>query len=279
MHPDVEVIGLDHCPLCVATARTLARRLDVTNTHFRLAEVEDVENVFPGERFDVVLARSFFSCGRHRGSDDRSSTFDKVTTVLPRLRAVLTPNTGRFISTETCNGTADVWHRASTIAGESFEIDWSTSRGITVGGPQSVVRWAMLAARPTDGPTYVSLQDALALLVDAELNDRFDVPRLTGSLAEAVFDLIKDRTFIFGSQAQRPGMVLRRELYRVGASVASMDFTDKGARELVFWPRSAAASLVMQLKQEAEELIQAGILVQRFVPQAVNEDRPEGVPS
>ena len=89
---------------------------------------------------------------------------------------------------------------------------------------------------------------------------------MTGYVADALFNSLNTDAFVFGFQASRHDVVLRRELYSVGALVVSYDYTNSTERELRLWPRHVAGHLRSQLEEEADALRSQGWNVIRFVP-------------
>src|SRR5262249_4432464 len=152
-----------------------------------------------------------------------------------------------FISTEHWAGAAELWSWASQLASSSLSIDWSRCQGVRTAGR----RWAMLVSQVAPTPTQISLGDVLSLLVDAEVQHTGRPPPLTGYVAEALFSSLNVVTFIFGFQASRNGVVLRRELHSAPTLVVSYDYTSGTGRELRLWPRQVTAHLRSQLEEEA----------------------------
>jgi hypothetical protein len=124
----------------------------------------------------------------------------------------------------------------------------------------------MLVSQVSSTPTQVSLGDVLALLFNAEVQHTGRPPPLTGYVAEALFNSLTTISLIFGFQASRNGVVLRRELHSAGVLIVSYDYTNGTERELRLWARQVAGHLRSQLEDEAINLRSQGWDVIRFVP-------------
>ena len=120
------------------------------------------------------------------------------------------------------------------------------------------------------------MTDVLAFLVDAEVQDTGRGPPVTGYLAEALFNVLVPDGFIFGFQATRYEVLLRRELHSVGALLVSYDYTNGTDRELRLWPRRLAGHLRSQLEAEADDLRTRGWDVMHFIPRDENPGDPQG---
>jgi hypothetical protein len=186
----------------------------------------------------------------------------KASRILAAVRQVLTSLAGLFISTEYWAGAAQLWCWGAQLGSARFSIDWTRSQGVRTAGR----RWTMLVARATPTATQISLETVLALLVDAEAQEIGRAPPLTGYVAEALFNTIAKDGFIFGFQATRNEIILRRELYSAGPMLVSYDYTNGTEREVRFWPRGVATHLRSQLENEANHLRTKGLNVLRFVP-------------
>ena len=244
LYPDADVIALDLCGLCLVTTRTIAARLGLPNLHIVQGDAVDAQSLFLGKHFDLVLARALTvfrgqcSCGRALAAAPGDlHPIAKVTRILEAIRHVLTP-TGLFISTEHWAGAAGLWSWASQVTSAGLSIDWSRSPQIPTAGR----RWTMLLSQVASTPTRISLGDVLALLVNAEIQHTGRPPPLTGYVAEALFNSLTPISFIFGFQATRYDVILRRELYSVGALVVSYDYTNSSERELRLWPKRIGSS-------------------------------------
>jgi SAM-dependent methyltransferase len=270
LYPDADVIALDECKLCLITTRTIASRLGLDNLRVVQGDAVNLQALLPNQTFDLVLARAFTafrnwcSCGRPLGEPiDGANRIAKTTEMIKAIRQVLTPTVGRFVSTEDWSGAADLWLWTSTISNAGLAIDWIMSQGVRTARR----RWSMLVAQVAPAPSGVSLTGVRAFVVAAETQDIGRSPPITGYVAEALFNVIVPDHFVFGFQATRYEMILRRELYSAGALLVSYDYTNT-ERELRFWPRRIAAHLRSQLETEANDLRTNGWNVLRFVPRA-----------
>jgi SAM-dependent methyltransferase len=268
IYPDADVVALDTCGLCLITTRTIAARLGLKNLRVVQGDAVDVPSIFHGQTFDLVLARAFTSfgmrCSCARGLSDpihEANLSMKASRILTAIRQVLSSVAGLFISTEYWTGAAHLWTWAAQLARARFSIDWTRSRGVQT----AARRWTMLVAQAAPATTRASLGDVLALLVDAEAQEIGRAPPLTGYVAEALFNTVATDGFIFGFQATRNEIILRRELYSAGAILVSYDYTNGTEREVRFWPRGVATHLRSQLEDEANHLKTKGWNVLRFV--------------
>jgi SAM-dependent methyltransferase len=271
LYPDVEVMALDVCALCLVTTRTIAGRLGLTNLRIVQGDAVNLQSLFPNHTFDLVLARAFSafrnrcSCGRSLGEPiDGMNRIAQTTQIVQAIRQVLMPMGGRFVSTENWPGAPELWLWASTMASLGLRIDWRVSQGVRTARR----RWSMLVSEVAPAPTGVAMADVLGLLVGAEMQDVGRGPPVTGYTAEALFSILRTDSFIFGFQATRNDAILRRELHSAGAILVSYDFTNGTERELRFWPQRLAVHLTSQLEQEASGLRTQGWDVLRFVPRA-----------
>jgi hypothetical protein len=262
------VIALDLCGLCLVTTRTIAARLGLPNLHIVQGDAVDAQSLFREKRFDLVLARALTvfrgqcSCGRALAATPGDlHPIAKVTRTLEAIRYVLPP-AGLFISTEHWTGAAALWSWASQVTSAGLSIDLGRSQQIQTAGR----RWTMLMSQVASTPTRISLGDVLALLVNAEIQHTGRPPPLTGYVAEALFSSLTISSFIFGFQASRHDVVLRRELHFAGALLVSYDYTNGSERELRLWPCQVTAHLRSQLEEEAIDLHSQGWDVTRFVP-------------
>jgi SAM-dependent methyltransferase len=279
LNPEAEVIALDLCGVCLVTTRTIARRLGLQNLSIVQADAVDAPAIFRGRTFDLVLARAFTafrsrcSCGRSLGDPiDDVHRIERTTKVVRSITQVLTPIKGRFISTEDWPGRAHLWCWASTMANAGLRVDWTLSQGVRTGRR----RWSMLVSEVAFAGTGVSLTDVLAFLVSAETQDTGRGPAVTGHLAEALFNVLVTNDFIFGFQATRYAVLLRRELHSAGALLVSYDYTNGNERELRLWPRRLALHLRPQLEQEANDLRTQEWDVLRFGPTREQPGEPQG---
>jgi SAM-dependent methyltransferase len=271
LYPKAEVIALDLCGVCLVTTRTIARRLGLQNLSIVQADAVDAPAIFRGRTFNLVLARAFTafrsrcSCGRSLGDPiDDVNRHEKTIKVVQAITQVLTPIKGRFISTEDWPGPAHLWCWASTMANAGLRVDWTLSQGVRTARR----RWSMLVSQVAPASAGVSLTDVLAFLVSAEVQDTGRAPPVTGALAEALFNVLVTNGFVFGFQATRYDVLLRRELHSAGALLMSYDYTNGNERELRLWPRRLALHLRSQLEQEANDLRTQGWDVLRFIPRA-----------
>jgi SAM-dependent methyltransferase len=269
IYPNADVVALDTCGLCLVTTRTIASRLGLHNLRIVQGDALNAQSIFPGQTFDLVLARAFTSfgkwcsCSRALGDPiDGGYPILKANRILTGLRHTLNPIGGLLISTEYWAGAAQLWYWAAQMTSAAFSIDWTYSQGVRTAGR----RWTKLVARPVTTPTKISLKDVLGLVLDAEMQEIGRPPPLTGQVAEALFNSVAADGFIFGFQATRDGVILRRELYSAGALLVSYDYTNGIEREVRLWPRQSSAHLRSQLEEEANQLKTQGWDVVRFVP-------------
>jgi SAM-dependent methyltransferase len=269
IYPDADVVALDTCGLCLITTRTIAARLGLKNLRIVQADFVDGPSIFHGQTFDLVLARAFTSFGMRCSCSralcdpiDEVHPILKANRILSVLRQIVNPTNGLFISTEHWASEPQLWCWAAQLGSTGFSVDWTRSQGVRTAGR----RWTILVARAAPIPTKVALNDVQGLLVDAEVQDIGRPPPLTGHIAEALFNSVATEGFVFGFQATRNDIILRRELYSAGALLESYDYTNSLERELRFWPRQASAHLRSQLEEEADKLKARGWEVIRFVP-------------
>jgi SAM-dependent methyltransferase len=267
IYPDAHIVALDRCKLCLASTRTIASRLGLNNLRVVHGDASDLPSLFPGTTFDLVLARAFVSfrvrcsCGRALGDPvDGVHGLARLDRILEAVHEVLNSTAGLFVSTEICSGACDLSKWAAQVAAARFEIDWTRSQGVRTARQ----RWTMLVSRPASTHSKVSLQDCLAFLVDAEMRENGTPAPLTGYVAEALINAVVTDHLIFGIEATRHGMLLRRELYWAGAVLMSHDATNGKEREVRFWPLSAAPHLRCQLEEEADKLTAKGWTVLRL---------------
>jgi SAM-dependent methyltransferase len=278
LYPKAEVVALDECKLCLIATRTIAGRLRLDNLRIVQGDASNLTSLLPSHTFDLVLSRAFTafrsrcSCGRSVGNQiDDVHRMQKTTQVVKAIREVLTPTVGRFVSTEDWPGAPKLWLWVSTMASLGLRIDWTVCRGVRTARR----RWSMLVAQVVSAPSGVSLTDVLAFLVGTEMQEVGRPPPVTGYTAEALFSILVTRDVIFGFQAVRNDVMLRRELHSAGALILSFDHTNGTERELRLWPRQVATHLRFQLDAEANDLRTQGWNVQRFVPRADQPTDPQ----
>lgn len=176
--------------------------------------------------------------------------------MLKAIHHALVPGSGHFVSTEGWNSAHELWSWATLLASVGFGIDWLASRVARLGCPRERALWPMLIARPQSGPTCtpIILEEVVAFLAGSELEAETRPATLYGHAAEALFDALTSRRLFFGFQITCPDRsAWRRELWQVGALLASYDYTNRNERQLTFWPLLSVAEIVSQLEREAED--------------------------
>lgn len=279
IYPQAEVVAVDVCGLCLVSTRTIAARLGLKNLQIVQGDAVNLRSLFSRQAFDLILARALSpfmnrcGCGRSLGDPiEDVPTSQKVPRILEAVRHILDPINGTFITTENWSGPAALWCWAATISNAGLCIDWTLSQGIRTDRR----RWSMLVSQVALAPTGVPLSDIFAFLIDVEAQHVGRGPPVTGYVAEALFNILVPEAFIFGFQATRREVLLRRELHSVGAVIVSYDYTNGTEREMRFWPRRVAPHLRSQLEDEATDLRTQGWDVLTFVPRGQNPGDSQG---